>query len=256
MMQQRISVSGNQGWETKGPNLTSTADSDWRPRVLVTGFGPFPGVPENVTSSLVPDLAGRAREAFPASNVRSGLLPTEWQGAPETLHALLAEFRPSIVILFGVSGQARGFEVEAVARNRVSLSADAIGMEPLSARLDPVGAEQIAVRFPVARVVARLRQRRLPARISRDAGSYLCNATLHHLLGRQDLPETPRIAGFVHVPSDLRRAAEAVQRRAQPFGLTYENTLAGMLDVLAVCLGQTVPGRGFRAKRSALLGPS
>lgn len=226
MMQQRVP-------ETLVPGFPSHAGSlpTWRSRVLITGFGPFPGMPENVTSRLVADLAARGRDVFPAFEIRAAILPTEWDRAPELLDNLLSGFQPSTVILFGVSGHARGFEVETVARNAATLTPDAAGLPPLSSRIDPSGLDQIAVRFPAARIVARLRRMQLPARVSRDAGRYLCNATLYHLLGRTDLQIEPRIAGFVHVPANLRTSGTRGR-------LSYERALVGAQEILSVCLGR------------------
>ena len=54
-----------------------------RPIVLLTGFGPFPGVPENATAVLVPRLAKAARELFPTYDFVAEILPTEWTAAPQ-----------------------------------------------------------------------------------------------------------------------------------------------------------------------------
>jgi pyroglutamyl-peptidase len=188
-------------------------------------------MPENVTSRLVADLAGRARDVFPAFEIRAAILPTEWDRAPELLDNLLSGFQPSTVILFGVSGRARGFEVETVARNAATLTPDAVGLPPLSSRIDPSGLDQIAVRFPAACIVARLRRMQLPARVSRDAGRYLCNATLYRLLSRSDVPAWPRVAGFVHVPANLRTSGTTGR-------LSYERALVGAQEILSVCLGR------------------
>ena len=49
-----------------------------RPRVLITGFGPFPGVPDNPSSWLAEALAaGAAAQADAELHAR--VLPTEWQ---------------------------------------------------------------------------------------------------------------------------------------------------------------------------------
>ncbi len=237
MMQQRVP-------DTQMAVRPSYAGSDptWRPRVLITGFGPFPGMPENVTSRLVADLAARGRDVFPAFAIRSAILPTEWDRAPALLDNLLSEFQPSTVVLFGVSGRACGFEVETVARNAATLTQDAAGLPPLSSRINPTGLDQMTARLPAARIVARLRRMQLPARVSRDAGGYLCNATLYHLLSRSNVPARPRVAGFVHVPADLRTSGATGR-------LNYDRALAGAQEILSVCLGRdavlqpTVPRR-------------
>jgi pyroglutamyl-peptidase len=50
----------------------------------------------------------------------------------------------------------------------------------------------------------------IPARLSDDAGRYLCNATLFHLLARAGkLP-----CGFIHVPSTPEMVADALRKGA------------------------------------------
>ena len=52
------------------------------------------------------------------------------------------------------------------------------------------------MRIPAAEIAAKIRRAGIAARISHDAGAYLCNATLYETLQRQkDLP-----AGFIHIP--------------------------------------------------------
>ncbi len=116
---------------------------------------------------------------------------------------------------------------------------NAAGLAPLFPRLDRTGLAQIAARIPAARIVTRLRQMRLPARVSRDAGGYLCNATFYHLLSRSDLQTKLDVAGFVHVPADLPAAGTFPRRTsAEAMRLTYDNALIGAQEILSVCLGQ------------------
>ena len=46
--------------------------------MLLTAFGPFPGVPVNATMRLVPELAERAALAFPDARFVTEMLATEW----------------------------------------------------------------------------------------------------------------------------------------------------------------------------------
>ena len=88
-----------------------------RPVILLTGFGPFPGVAANATSLLVPRIGLAARHAFPGVAIVSHILPTEWDAGLHVVRELYANLRPEIALHFGVSGRARGFEIEARGRN-------------------------------------------------------------------------------------------------------------------------------------------
>ena len=103
---------------------------DPRTTVLLTAFGPFPGVPVNATMRLVPELAERAALAFPDVRFVTEMLATEWLGAPRRMAAVIAEVKPDLILHFGVSSRARGFEIEQRAHNACRSMPDAAGLLP------------------------------------------------------------------------------------------------------------------------------
>jgi len=213
---------------------------DARTTVLITGFGPFPGVPVNATMQLVPELARAAARQFAGVRIATEVLATEWAAAPRRLDALLAEIEPDLVLHFGVSSRARGFEVEARARNVCTASPDAAGALPPGAAIRDGGAEFAAASLPVQHIVTRLRRRGIPAFVSRDAGGYLCNATLYHSLrSARDAPG--RRVGFIHIPATLGRPGGANRGRVGGRTLTWEQAHAGGLEILAACLRRPAP---------------
>src|SRR5262245_54023427 len=94
-----------------------------RPRILVTGFGPFPGFAENPSAWLVETLA--AREA-PHTALDARILTTAWDDVA-LMPRLYRSLQPHAMIHFGVSGRAKAFHIEASAHNRVARRADARG---------------------------------------------------------------------------------------------------------------------------------
>jgi pyroglutamyl-peptidase len=210
-----------------------------RTTVLITGFGPFPGVPVNATMTLVPELAHAAARLMPDVRFASEILATEWSAAPGRLEPLLAEVEPDLVLHFGVSSRARGFEIEARARNARAAAPDAAGALPEGISVHDGGTEYLRASLPVTHIVARLRRRGIPAFVSRDAGGYLCNATLYHSLVRaRALPG--RRVGFIHLPATLGRPGSANRGRVGGRTLTWEQAHAGGLEILAACLGRRV----------------
>ena len=202
------------------------------PSVLITGFGPFPGVAVNASGMLVPRLARAARRRFASVAVHTAILPTEWGRGPARARAAYERASPDISIHFGVSGRAEGFVIERCGLNVCVQTEDGAGYLPALAVLDPAGPVRRAVTLPVAAIVARLRALGLPAVTSDDAGSYLCNAVLYQSLGLTGADargSSGRVAGFVHLPSSL-----ADEGQAGP--LTFEQALAGSLEIIAVCL--------------------
>ena len=214
-----------------------------RATILLTGFGPFPGVPLNATMDLVPQIAALSARAFPDVHVASGILPTDWRAAPERLEALLAAHRPALALHFGVSGRARGFEVEQRARNVCGGTPDAGGAAPAANVVLAEAPDELRATIPVQHIVGRLRRRGIPAFVSRDAGLYLCNATLYTSLTlARDAPG--RRTGFIHVPTSLALARGATPHLARSSRLTWEQAVAGGLEILAACLGRAATAAG------------
>lgn len=198
-----------------------------KPTALITGFGPFPGVPLNATTLLVPRLASAARQRFPNWRFASAILPTEWHRAPVELARHHARARPLWALHFGVSREARGFVIETTGRNLCRETADAAGVKPGCLCLDADGPPIRAVNLPLDIIRRRLDRRGLPAASSDDAGGYLCNAILYHSLGHAGRAPRPVRSGFIHVPADLGQPGSA---------LSLADALAGGLEILSACL--------------------
>ncbi len=213
-----------------------------RTRVLLTGFGPFPGVPVNATMRLVPMLAEAIPNVFPDLACEHLLLATEWETAPmRVAEAHRASGAPDLVLHFGVSSRARGFEIETRARNACQMSADAAGALPFNLELAPdSGLAFLPSTLPVGHIVARLRARRIPAFASRDAGAYLCNAVLWRSLETQRSNGIGRL-GFVHIPASLAKPGAANRGRSGACPLTWDQALAGGLEIIAASLGRPSP---------------
>ena len=211
-------------------------------RVLLTGFAPFPGVPINASMRLVPELVAAAKRRFPGTSVSAGLLPTEWVAAPRQMEILLAEVKPDLLLHFGVSSRARGFEIELRGQNRCDQQPDAIGGLPPSSAVHDGGPNIMRASLPVAYIVSRLRRRGIRAFASRDAGGYLCNATLYNSLAKaRGVPG--RRVGFIHLPASLAKQGAA---HGDPMGacpLTWTQALEGSLEILAVCLARLAAPR-------------
>ncbi len=216
--------------------LADTNASSGRPVILLTGFGPFPSVPVNATTLLVPELAEKVARRYRSHRVAPAILPTEWAAGPETAVSLLASHAPVVALHFGVSSRARGFEIELLGRNFRSASSDASGQVPSDDCVIEGAPQHLATNLPAARIVARLRRRRIPAYLSRDAGSYLCNALLYHSLATARHLRQPVCNGFIHVPDAL---VPHVRRRpgAVRCPLDWSQAIDGAMEIVATCIG-------------------
>jgi pyroglutamyl-peptidase len=167
-----------------------------RPRVLITGFGAFPGVADNPSSWLAETLAG---EAAPRSHaeLHARVLPTEWQ-AVTFMPELYTALQPTLMIHFGVCQRAKELRIERFAHNRAALRADARGALPPGRIIHLEGRARLDTKLPAAQLAAHLAACGLPASQSRSAGSYLCNYLYYHSLGWAERNEC--LALFVHIP--------------------------------------------------------
>lgn len=167
-----------------------------RPRLLLTGFGPFPGAPRNPTAEVVARLAERGVGDRLGVDIVPHVFSTTWS-ALDDLAGLLAEARPDIVLHLGLKRRARSIAVETFGRNRVSMAAvDAEGRRPRGSVLDGDAPPRLASTLPVRRIAIRIAGLGLPVEVSTDAGRYLCNGLLWQSLRLSG----ERPTGFLHLP--------------------------------------------------------
>jgi pyroglutamyl-peptidase len=165
------------------------------PRILVTGFGPFPGVSINPSAILATSLA-RSKRLERFARIHSLILPTTYAEAAAFPRIIEAE-RPDGVLMFGLAGKTSWIRIETRGRNRASqFHVDASGRKP-SQTLLPGKPSLLPMRAPVQRLLKAARSTGIDARLSLDAGGYICNAAIFHAL--QGARRTPLIA-FVHIP--------------------------------------------------------
>ena len=204
--------------------MTITVDP--RPKVLLTGFGPFPGVAKNASRRLVISLASRARWAMPSYRFVAAVLPTEWVLAPRTLADLYDRHEPVLALHFGVASEERGFRIETEARNSCQALQDATGCLPPAPRLVGDGADTRAVAINASSVAACLNTKGYTVSLSNDAGGYLCNAVLYHSLLQAERRGGVCRVGFVHIPANLAK---------EPLTL-LTTVVAGALEILKLAL--------------------
>jgi pyroglutamyl-peptidase len=168
-------------------------------RVVVAGFGPFPGAPFNPSGALAERLARRRRPVLAGLARHAHVFATSYAAVDRDLPRLFAD-EPEIVLLFGLAARRRHVCVETRARNAVSvLFPDASRHRPDDPLIAPGGPDARYGRAPFPRLLAAVRGAKVPARASRDAGRYLCNYVYWRAL-EQANGATPLVA-FVHIPA-------------------------------------------------------
>jgi pyroglutamyl-peptidase len=171
--------------------------------LLLTGFGPFPGVSENPSMALVETLA-ESLAGKPDLAVHTHILSTEWNYVRYEAPVLLETVQPDIVIHFGLCRGANGFRIERSAYNQASPLEDAANALPPAPAILTGGTPRLDTRLSTAHLARALRQTGVPALPSLSAGRYLCNYLYH--LSLDWATRQPRSAGhaplvlFVHIP--------------------------------------------------------
>ena len=170
--------------------------------LLLTYFGPFPGVPVNPTVALAEGAVRALNTARPDLRVVARELPVSYDGSSAALRAALQEVQPDALISLGV---AVGRDV--VSLEQVAINLDSAGIEDNDGdrRCDepivPDGREAYFSSLPVRASFERLRAAGEPVEISYTAGTYVCNHVFYEgqRISRDLGLSIP--AGFVHVPA-------------------------------------------------------
>jgi pyroglutamyl-peptidase len=169
-------------------------------RILITGFGPFPGAPFNPTQPLVARLLRLQRPALGEVELSGHIFPVTYKAVDRDLPDLLAQRRPHALLMFGLATRTSFVRIETRARNAVTtLWPDA---EHATIRKGSIAGGADAMMFGphTAMLLRAALGTGIDARESRDAGSYLCNYLSWRAIEATCRDGGPRLAAFVHVP--------------------------------------------------------
>jgi pyroglutamyl-peptidase len=167
--------------------------------VLLTGFGPFPGAPRNPTGALVRTLTRLRRPALHDVRLAAHVFMTSYAAVDRDLPALIARHKPDVLLMFGLAARSKTVRIETRARNALAAFPDAGGLLPRRHTIAPNAGHRV-MSARRAHLLTAARATRVPVRLSRDAGRYLCNYLYWRALNAADTPQGPRLAVFVHIP--------------------------------------------------------
>jgi pyroglutamyl-peptidase len=193
-------------------------------RILITGFGPFPGAPFNPTKPLVARLLRLRRPAFNDVELSGHIFPVTYAAVDRELPQLLAKYRPHALLMFGLATRTRHLRIETRARNAVTmLWPDA---DHTRVRKGSIAGRAGAKMFGphTARLLRAAVGTGVDAGTSRDAGSYLCNYLSWLAIEATCRGDGPCLAAFIHVPPIARGAMSARK------GATQRITLEELVD--------------------------
>lgn len=201
-----------------------------KPLILATGFGVFPGAPENPTAWAM-NVIERSGWQPEGAHLATRILPVRFDLWDGELRPLLSSTKPDAVIAFGLSAKTKGITLESTARNRVAKDRPDFTGACSGADCAVDGGEDILpTRLPLRDMSERLREAGIPIVRSDDAGDYLCNLLFYRLMDYAQVGG-PKVAGFVHVPYLDTQVARLA---AAGHGLEYGGTLSEAQLVQAV----------------------
>src|SRR6202166_873777 len=196
-----------------GHDEPTSADMTAPLRILITGFGPFPGAPYNPTQPLVARLLRLRRPALGDVELTGHIFPVTYKAVDHELPQLLAKHRPQALLMFGLANRTPYVRIETRARNAVTtLWPDA---DHTRVRKGSIAGGADAMMFGphTAKLLRAAVGTGIDARASRDAGSYLCNYLSWRGIEATCRGGGPRLAAFIHVPLLAREGASQVAGR-------------------------------------------
>ena len=215
-----------------------------RLRILITGFGPFPGAPFNPTGPLVARLLRLRRPALDDVERFGHIFPVTYRNVDRELPELLASWRPHALLMFGLATRTAHVRIETRARNAVTLLwPDAGRTRPRKGSISG-GIDALMFGPHTAKLLRAAMETGIDARASRNAGSYLCNYLSWRAIEATHRDDGPGLAAFVHIPLFPRGA---LQQKSTSHGIAFEE----MVDAGEAMLVEMV-----KLTRHALLRPA
>ncbi|WP_076862359.1 pyroglutamyl-peptidase I [Bradyrhizobium mercantei] len=169
-------------------------------RILLTGFGPFPGAPFNPTMPLVKRLTALRRPAFDDIALTSHIFDVTYSAVDRELPELIASRRPHALLMFGLAGRTSYLRIESRARNAVTTRFPDAGRQHARKGAIAGGADAQMFGPHSEKLLRAALATGIDARLSRDAGSYLCNYLSWRAIEAVNRDNGLHLAQFVHVP--------------------------------------------------------
>ena len=180
--------------------------------IVISGFTPYEGIDVN-PAVLVPAAVAK-QWADPAQSqaiseellqdiavtVTNVTLPVSFAKAWPTLLEAIEQAKPDIVIATGLKRTSRGILLERCATNLMDAAKpDADNVIPPRRPIDPEGPAAYWTRLPLRSILHDFAKHEIPAALSSDAGTFVCNSLFYQLL-HWTATQDRVLAGFVSFP--------------------------------------------------------
>jgi pyroglutamyl-peptidase len=184
-----------------------------RLRVLITGFGPFPGAPYNPTQPVLARLMRLRRPALADVELASHIFPVTYRAVDQELPKLLAKLRPQALLMFGLAARTAHVRIETRARNAVTMLWPDAAQTRVRKGSIGLGPDALMFGPHTAKLLRAARATGIDARSSRDAGAYLCNYLSWRAIEAVGADDDLRLAAFIHIPL-LARGGTSLRKGA------------------------------------------
>jgi len=178
--------------------------------ILITGFEPFGGETVNSSWEAAKRLDGWRRGDHVAVAL---MLPCVYDVSVDAFAEAFERLKPHAALMTGQAARRGLVCVERFARNVANAATpDNRGVVKGAAALDP-GPERLETTVPVGEIARAIRNAGVPARISTNAGDYVCNHLYYGALAfvRRVSPGTPAV--FLHLPATPEQTLARASRR-------------------------------------------
>ena len=166
-------------------------------KILVTGFEPFGEEKINPSMEVVKLLPNEINDV----EIIKAILPTVRYESLNIIRDLLIKENPSVILSLGLAGGREKICVERIGINVDDYRiADNKGNQPVDESIFEDGPDAYFSTLPIREIVDEINKNKIPAMISNNAGTYVCN---HVLYGTRHMIEKEfngKQCGFVHVP--------------------------------------------------------
>jgi pyroglutamyl-peptidase len=204
--------------------------------ILITGFEPFGGETVNASWEATQKLEGwRHGDAVAVAR----LLPCAYDASVETLIGAIETLRPDALLMTGQAARRAVVSVERFAHNLDDAAApDNDGALRRRLRISRRAPERLETTAPVMTIASAIKAAGIPARVSRNAGAFVCN---HLYFGALQYLSEKRLAipaVFVHLPVTPEQASQGAGSRR----LTSTEAADALRAAAAAMLDRTEDG--------------
>jgi pyroglutamyl-peptidase len=201
--------------------------------ILITGFEPFGGETVNASWEAARQLEGwRCRDFMAVAR----LLPCAYDSSVKTLIHEIETLRPDAVLMTGQAARRGAVCVERFARNLDDANApDNAGVLRRALRISRAAPDWLETATPVRIIAKAITEAGIPARLSRNAGAFVCNHLYFGALRYLGGLDHPIPAVFLHLPATPEQApAGASAKRLTPAKAAeaLRAAAAAMVDLL------------------------